>query len=117
MELVLVVKTDDDQTIVTTGSYYSREYVYDTLVVTDRDSYRTDERRATLTTGDGEQPIATEQENAELIAPDFVDAVAKGREPPCPAGRCCPPCGCCTRCRSEWDARHGKQTLPGRPVV
>jgi 2-hydroxy-4-carboxymuconate semialdehyde hemiacetal dehydrogenase len=74
MELVLTIKTDDDQTIVTTGSYYSREYVYDTFVVTDRDSYRTDERRATLTTGDGEQPIATEQENAELIAPDFVEA-------------------------------------------
>ena len=46
MELVLTIKTDDDQTIVTTGSYYSREYVYDTFVVTDRDSYRTDERRA-----------------------------------------------------------------------
>ena len=78
MELVLTIKTDDDQTIVTTGSYYSREYVYDTFVVTDRDSYRTDERRATLTTGDGEQAIATEQENAELIAPDFVEAVAHG---------------------------------------
>ena len=55
MELVLVIKTHDDQTIVTTGSYYSREYVYDTFVVTDRDSYRIDERRATLSTGDGEQ--------------------------------------------------------------
>jgi len=75
MELVLTIKTDDDQTIVTTGSYYSREYVYDTFVVTDRDSYRTDERRATLTTGEGERAIATEQENAELIAPEFVDAI------------------------------------------
>ena len=44
MELVLVVETHDDQTIVCTGSYYSGEYIYDTLVVTDRDSYRTDER-------------------------------------------------------------------------
>ena len=44
MELVLVVETHDDQTIVCTGSYYSGEYIYDTLVVTDRNSYRTDER-------------------------------------------------------------------------
>jgi hypothetical protein len=29
-----------------TGSYYSGEYIYDTLMVSDRDSYRVDERRA-----------------------------------------------------------------------
>ena len=78
MELVLVVETHDDQTIVCTGSYYSGEYIYDTLVVTDRDSYRIDERTSTITTGDGEQHIASEQQNAELIAPDFVQAVARG---------------------------------------
>jgi hypothetical protein len=50
MELVLVVETDDDQTIVRTGSYYSREYMYDTSAVTDHDSYRVDERRSTMTT-------------------------------------------------------------------
>ena len=55
MELVLVVETHDDQTVVCTGSYYSGEYIYDTLVVTDRDSYRTDERRSTITTGDGDR--------------------------------------------------------------
>jgi hypothetical protein len=30
VELVLVVETDDDQTIVRAGSYDSREYIYDT---------------------------------------------------------------------------------------
>ena len=34
-----------------------------------------------MTTADGERPIATEQENAELIAPEFVEAVRDGREP------------------------------------
>jgi len=117
MELVLTIKTDDDQTIVTTGSYYSREYVYDTFVVTDRDSYRTDERRATLTTGDGEQPIATEQENAELIAPDFVEAVDTGREPHVPGWSVLPAMRVLHQVQEQWDARHGKQQVPGRPVV
>ena len=117
MELVLVVSTHDDQTIVTTGSYYSREYVYDTFVVTDRDSYRTDERRATLTTGDGERRIATEQENAELIAPDFVEAVQKGREPHVPGWSVLPAMRVLHQVQEQWDARHGKQRLPGRPVV
>jgi len=117
MELVLTIKTDDDQTIVTTGSYYSREYVYDTFVVTDRDSYRTDERRAILTTGEGERAIATEQENAELIAPEFVDAIENGREPHVPGWSVLPAMRILHQVQEQWDARHGKQTLPGRPVV
>jgi 2-hydroxy-4-carboxymuconate semialdehyde hemiacetal dehydrogenase len=117
MELVLTIKTDDDQTIVTTGSYYSREYVYDTFVVTDRDSYRTDERRATLTTGEGEQGIASEQENAELIAPEFVAAVAEGREPHVPGWSVLPAMRVLHQVQEQWDAKHGKQPLPGRPVV
>jgi hypothetical protein len=47
------------------------------------------------------RPIPTEQENAELIAPDFVDAVTNGREPRVPGGRCCRRCGCSTACRSS----------------
>ena len=77
MELVLVVETHDDQTIVCTGSYYSGEYIYDTLAVTDRDSYRVNERRSTMFTGAGKKQIASEQQNAELIAPDFVKAIAR----------------------------------------
>jgi 2-hydroxy-4-carboxymuconate semialdehyde hemiacetal dehydrogenase len=117
MELVLVVETDDDQTVVCTGSYYSREYLYDTLAVTDRDSYRVDERRSTLTTGDGERPIASEQENAELIAPDFITAVRDGRDPAVPGWSVLPAMRILHRVQVEWDARHGAQVLPGRPVI
>lgn len=117
MELVLAVETHDDQTIVCTGSYYSREYIYDTLVVTDRDSYRVDERRSTLTTGDGEQVIPSEQENAELIAPDFVEAVRDGREPAVPGWSVLPAMRILHRVQEDWDSRHGAQVLPGRPVV
>ncbi len=117
MELVLVVETHDDQTIVCTGSYYSGEYVYDTLVVTDHDSYRTDERRSTLNTRAGERAIASEQRNAELIAPDFVNAVHEGLEPAVPGWSVLPAMRVLHQVQSEWDARHGAQALPGRPVV
>jgi 2-hydroxy-4-carboxymuconate semialdehyde hemiacetal dehydrogenase len=117
MELVLVVETHDDQTVVCTGSYYSGEFIYDTLVVTDRDSYRTDERTATITTGDGPRRVASEQENAELIAPDFVNAVKEGREPAVPGWSVLPAMRVLHRVQSDWDAKHGVQTLPGRPVT
>ncbi|MCW2721077.1 Gfo/Idh/MocA family oxidoreductase [Pseudonocardia sp.] len=117
MELVLVVETRDDQTIVCTGSYYSGEYIYETLAVTDHDSYRVDERRSTLTTRAGEQRVASEQENAELIAPDFVAAVSEGREPAVPGWSVLPAMRVLHEVQEEWDARHGARALPGRPVV
>jgi 2-hydroxy-4-carboxymuconate semialdehyde hemiacetal dehydrogenase len=117
MELVLVVETHDDQTIVCTGSYYSGEFIYDTLVVTDRDSYRTDERTAMLHTREGGKPIASEQRNAELIAPDFVNAIREGREPAVPGWSVLPAMRVLHRVQADWDARHGAQVLPGRPVT
>jgi 2-hydroxy-4-carboxymuconate semialdehyde hemiacetal dehydrogenase len=117
MEVVLVVETNDDQSIVCTGSYYSAERIYDVLAVSHRDSYRVDELRSTLTTGQGDRPIPTEQENAELIAPEFVAAVEAGREPAVPGWSVLPAMRILHRAQEHWDARYGKQVLPGRPVV
>jgi len=117
MELVLVVETHDDQAVVCTGSYYSTQRIYDVLAVTDRDSYYVDELRSTLTTGEGERPIPTEQENAELIAPDFVEAVRDKREPLVPGWSVLPAMRVLHRVQEQWDAKHGRQPLPGRPVT
>ncbi len=117
-EVVLVVETNDDQTVVCTGSYYAGEYIYDTLAVSDRgESYRIDERRSTLTTSEGERRIPTEQENAELIAAEFVAAVEEGREPAVPGWSVLPAMRVLQRVQDDWDARYGKQLLPGRPVT
>jgi 2-hydroxy-4-carboxymuconate semialdehyde hemiacetal dehydrogenase len=117
MELVLVVETTDDQSIVCTGSYYSPERIYDMLVVTDRDSYLVDELASTIITADGERQIPTEQANAELIAPDFVAAVKDKREPAVPGWSVLPAMRVLHHVQESWDAKYGKQVLPGRPVI
>ena len=117
MELVLVVETNDDQTIVCTGSYYSAEYIYDTLAVTDHDSYRVNERKSTMFTAAGKTQIASEQENAELIAPDFVKAIEDGRDPAVPGWSVLPAMRVLHRVQSDWDAKHGAQLIPGRPFL
>ncbi len=117
MEVMLVVETKDDQTIVCIGSYYTRGRVYDTMIVTDRDSYHVDELTATMATGDGKQPIAVEQENAWLVAQDFVAAVRHGREPLVPGWSVLPTMRVLHRAQEQWDAKYGAQVLPGRPVV
>ena len=117
MELVLVVETHDDQTILCNGSYYAHTRTYDVQIVTDRDDYRVDELKATLTTKEGVRPIPSEQENAWLCAPDFVEAVRDGRDPLVPGWSVLPAARVLHRVQEQWDAKHGKQVIPGRPVV
>jgi 2-hydroxy-4-carboxymuconate semialdehyde hemiacetal dehydrogenase len=117
MEIMLTVETKDDQSIICTGSYYASWRIYDMLVVSDRDMYHVDELTSLYTTKEGERPIPTEQENAELIAPDFVRAVAEGREPFVPGWSVLPAMRVLHHVQEEWDAKYGKQLLPGRTVV
>lgn len=117
MEIALTVETRQDQIILATGSYYGRERIYDTHVVTDHDSYRLDENRNTLTTGSGTAQIATERENAWLCARDFIAAVREGREPFVPGWSVLPTMRILHQAQEQWDAVHGKQLLPGRPVI
>lgn len=116
MEIVLVVTTHDDQSIVCTGSYYGRERLYDTLVLSDQNSYRVDELASSLATQEGVQAIESERENAWHVARDFVAAVAEGREPLVPGWSVLPTMRLLQKAQAQWDARHGRQLLPGRPV-
>jgi 2-hydroxy-4-carboxymuconate semialdehyde hemiacetal dehydrogenase len=117
MEVVIVAETHEHQSIVVTGSYYAKARTYDTLVVTDRDSYRLDELAGTLTTGEGVAAIASEQSNAELVAREFIDAVRQGREPRVPGWSVLPTMRVLETVQNDWDRAHGKQALPGRPLA
>lgn len=116
MEIVILVETQADQSLVCTGSYYSRERLYDTFVVTDTDSYRLKILEATLTTGDGTRGILNEQDNCALVTLDFVKALAAGHEPAVPGRSVLPTMRVLQQIQDEWDARHGARALPGRPL-
>jgi 2-hydroxy-4-carboxymuconate semialdehyde hemiacetal dehydrogenase len=105
-----------DRAIVCSGSYYSRAWIYDLLVVTDRDSYRFDELKAILTTGDGETSIIAQQQECAMALVDFVDAVRAGRESAVPGWSVLPTMRVLERVQRHWDERHGVQALPGRPL-
>jgi 2-hydroxy-4-carboxymuconate semialdehyde hemiacetal dehydrogenase len=117
MEVALMLEMAGDRAIVCSGSYYSRAWIYDLLVVTDRDSYRFDELKATVTTGDGE--IATIQQHQECAMAlfDFIEAVREGRETAVPGWSVLPTMRVLERVQRHWDERHGAQALPGRPLT
>jgi 2-hydroxy-4-carboxymuconate semialdehyde hemiacetal dehydrogenase len=116
MEVALMLEMAGDRAIVCSGSYYSRAWIYDLLVVTDRDSYRFDELKAILTTGDGETSIIAQQQECAMALVDFVDAVRAGRESAVPGWSVLPTMRVLERVQRHWDERHGVQALPGRPL-
>lgn len=116
MEICVLIETHDEQSILATGSYYARERIYDTLAVTDRDSYRLDELTATLTTGTGNSPATSEHENAWLIAQDFIAAMHNDRAPLVTGRSVLPVMRVLEHVQNEWDTRHGARTIPGRPL-
>nr|WP_278116132.1 Gfo/Idh/MocA family oxidoreductase [Mesorhizobium sp. WSM4875]WIE94649.1 Gfo/Idh/MocA family oxidoreductase [Mesorhizobium sp. WSM4875] len=81
MELAAIFETGPEQSIVCTGSYHSRERIFDIFVVTDKDSYRLDILAGTLTTGAGTTRVESEKDNNAHVARDFLDAVTNDRAP------------------------------------
>jgi 2-hydroxy-4-carboxymuconate semialdehyde hemiacetal dehydrogenase len=116
MEAALMLATRNDQTIVCTGSYYSRGWIYDLLVVTDRETYRFDELKGTMTTSAGEFVVESQQHQCEMVVADFLAAVRQGREPAVPGWSVLPAMAVLERAQEDWDRRYGRQSLPGRPL-
>lgn len=116
MEVFIGVETEEDQSLVCTGSYYGRERIFETLVVTDEDSYRLDVFRNTLTTGARAQAVAPEAVNCALVTRDFVEAVRHGSPPAIPGESVLPAMRVLQEVQDRWDQAHGPDSIPGRPV-
>jgi len=117
MEVLLGIETEADQSFAYSGSYYSRERIYEALVITNKDSYRVDVFQRTLTTGAGVQTIDTEQENCMAVTRDFIDAVQQGRAPAITGESVLPAMRVLQQTQDQWDALHGVQSIPGRELV
>ena len=114
MECILSIETARNQTLLVSGSYHARERVYDSLIVTDRESYRLDILRNQLVTGDGPRAVAAEKDNLSLVTRDFVAAVRDGRPPAVPGASVLPAMRVLDAAQRRCDAIHGRQSLPGR---
>lgn len=114
MECILSIETQRNQTLLVSGSYHSRERIYDSLIVTDRQSYRLDILRNQMITGDGPIDVASEKDNLALVTRDFVAAVREGRQPAVTGRSVLPAMRVLDAAQRRWDAAYGRQSLPGR---
>ncbi|MHB8629893.1 MAG: Gfo/Idh/MocA family protein [Aggregatilineales bacterium] len=116
MEVFLGIETENNQSLVCTGSYYGRERIFEVMVVTDRDSYRLDSFGDTLTVGSGTCTTAPWAENCARVTRDFIEAVKQGRSPAITGESVLPAMQCLQTAQDHWDRQHGAHSLPGRPL-
>jgi 2-hydroxy-4-carboxymuconate semialdehyde hemiacetal dehydrogenase len=116
MDLFLGVEPAQDQSLVCAGSYYGHERIFETFVITDKDSYRLETFTSTLTTGTGAQTIISEKENCMRLTRNFVQAVEEGREPMVTGESVLPSLRVLQQAQNAWDAVHGAQSIPGRTL-
>lgn len=116
MECVLLLETGADQTLLVHGSYHAAYRFYDKLIVTNRDTYFFDILDGTLRTSAGIIAIESEQDNAARIISDFIEAVRDNRPPLAAGTDVLPAMRVLQTVQDAWDARHGAQSIPGRPL-
>ena len=117
MELFPAIETDKNQSLVCTGSYYSREFIFEEFVVTDRETYRMNVTESTLTTGEGTRSTAEQAANCGLVTQDFVEAVKEGRQPAITRESVLPAMRVLQAVQDQWDQRHGARSIPGRRLA
>jgi 2-hydroxy-4-carboxymuconate semialdehyde hemiacetal dehydrogenase len=116
MECSVLVETEADQTLLVHGSYHATYRFYDKLIVTDRETYFYDILAGTLRTEAGSAAIESEQENCARVIFDFLSAIREGRQPLASGPSILPAMSVLQKAQNDWDARHGAQSIPGRPL-
>ncbi|HEX6142938.1 MAG TPA: Gfo/Idh/MocA family oxidoreductase [Geminicoccaceae bacterium] len=117
MECTVLVETEADQTLLVHGSYHATWRLYDTLIVTDRETYFFDILGPSLRTEEGTIQIEDEQTNCARVIRDFVGAIRAGRPPRVAGPSVIPAMQVLQAVQDDWDRRHGPQPLPGRPLA
>ncbi|MDL1899885.1 Gfo/Idh/MocA family oxidoreductase [Anaerolineae bacterium CFX9] len=116
MEVFLGVETAQHQTLVCTGSYYSRERIFEVHVVTTHNSYRADYFTNKLWLGSGMTISAPWEENCARVTRDFIHALHTRRAPAIEGRSVLPTMKILQMVQDRWDQRYGVQALPGRPL-
>lgn len=116
MECVVLVETNNDQTLLVHGSYHAAYRFYDKLIVTDRDTYHFDTLSATLRTDAGQVQMESEQANCARVVYDFLDAVKNSRPPRVSGPSVLPAMHILQTVQDQWDLQYGVQSIPGRAL-
>ncbi len=114
MDAFVGIGTKADQSLLIVGSYASHEPLCDTMILTDRDTYRIDAVASRLETRSGTIHLDTDEADCAAALRDFLDAVRHDREPVIPGHSVLPMMAVLQQVQDLWDERVGARAIPGR---
>ena len=114
MNAVLLINTGVGHPLTIVGSYAGHESICDTMVLTDRETYRIDAMTSRLTIGTHTVQLPTEEADCAAALRDFLNAVRHDREPSIPGRSSLPMMGVLQQVQDEWDRQYGSLAIPGR---
>ncbi|WP_416329220.1 Gfo/Idh/MocA family protein [Raoultella planticola] len=81
MEFSLLAETDEHQALICSGSYNSKERIFDIRVLTDKSHYHLDILSGTLSLNGNVEIIDSEKMNNAQVSVDFINSVKECRDP------------------------------------
>jgi predicted dehydrogenase len=97
------------------ASYHGRD-TYEIVIVTDRDTYRFDQRHATFADSAGTRRLIDAKTQCLEVARDFVGAIESAVPPVAPGATVLPAMRSLQAVQDFWDRSHGTMSIPGRRV-
>jgi len=114
MDIFYGVETELDQSLILTGSYYSKQQIHEMLIVTDLETYILDLVNEKLISSKTEESIPSVQEANVRVTDDFVSAVKNRRETFASGQSLLPSIRVLQKIQKNWDDRNQKYSIPGR---
>lgn len=114
MNAAILINTGPGLPLTIVGSYAGHESICETMVLTDRETYRIDAMTSRLTIGSHTVQLQNEEADCAAVLRDFLDAVRHDREPRIPGRSSLPMMAVLQQVQDEWDRQYGSLAIPGR---
>ena len=114
MDIFYGVETELDQSLILTGSYYSKQQIHEMLIVTDLETYLLDLVNEKLVSSQTEEIISSVQEANDRVTDDFISAVRNKRETFASGQSLLPSIQILQKVQNNWDSQNQKGSITGR---
>ena len=114
MDVFYGVETELDQSLILTGSYYSKQQIHEMLIVTDLETYLLDLVNEKFVSSKSDEIITSVQEANVRVTDDFISAIINGRETFASGKSLLPSIKILQKVQNNWDAQNQKGSIPGR---
>jgi 2-hydroxy-4-carboxymuconate semialdehyde hemiacetal dehydrogenase len=116
MDAFVAVETEDSRLLTCNGSYFGHD-IYQMTIVTDRETYRFDQRNSTFASRTGVKEIDKPYVHLSKVIEDFVTSVLSGKQPALAAESVLPALRVLQHTQDAWDRAHpGIGLVNGRPL-